>query len=284
MEESLRFAGLSSSNLAMLITERDNALWHKLNGLSRFLLAHSASKLFPIYIVNEYPKSGGTWLSQMIGAALNLPYPRNRLPVMSSSVIHGHFYWPWNLHNVVMLWRDGRDVVVSLYYHYLFLNVDGRSVNNARLVRRVREDLGFTDNGNISANLPDFIDYVFSKNSPQAATWVDFVDRWADRPVVHARYEDLHADCSSELSRIVFALTGVEVEPLVASEIADRFSFARQAGRQEGEEDLGSFLRKGIVGDWRNYFGAEAKRRFERVAGRALIKLGYEESARWAGL
>lgn len=74
----------------MLINQKNNILWHKFNGLYRYALVHLASGYFPLYIVNEYPKSGGSWIAQMLGKALDLPFPRNRLPLMTSCIMHGH--------------------------------------------------------------------------------------------------------------------------------------------------------------------------------------------------
>ena len=63
--------------------------------------------------------------------------------------------------------------------------------------------------------------------------------------------------------------------------IAEEFSFERQAGRRPGEEGKRSFLRKGIVGDWRKHFNQEAGEIFNRYAGSELILLGYEQDTSW---
>jgi hypothetical protein len=47
-------------------------------------------------------------------------------------------------------------------------------------------------------------------------------------------------------------------------------------GRQPGEADPQSFLRKGIAGDWKNHFDEECNRLYCAVAGEALEKAGYE--------
>jgi hypothetical protein len=64
--------------------------------------------------------------------------------------------------------------------------------------------------------------------------------------------------------------------------VVDEFSFERQAGRPSGQEDRTSFLRKGVVGDWRNQFSQEAREVFDRYAGEELILLGYEKDRQWA--
>ena len=40
-------------------------------------------------------------------------------------------------------------------------------------------------------------------------------------------------------------------------------------------------MRKGIVGDWKNYFNKEAREIFNHYAGDQLIKLGYEKDRSW---
>ena len=58
-----------------------------------------------------------------------------------------------------------------------------------------------------------------------------------------------------------------------------RASFRALSGREAGDEDLSSHLRKGIVGDWKNHFGEAALSRFEAVAGPLLQELGYASAA-----
>ena len=64
-------------------------------------------------------------------------------------------------------------------------------------------------------------------------------------------------------------------------EIVDRYSFESQTKRKKGEENTSSFLRKGISGDWENYFNEEAKDIFKKHAGQMLIQLGYEKDMNW---
>ena len=57
--------------------------------------------------------------------------------------------------------------------------------------------------------------------------------------------------------------------------------FKNKAGRNPGDENKLSFLRKGIAGDWKNYFSKEANQVFNKFAGKELIKLGYEIDDSW---
>ena len=99
--------------------------------------------------------------------------------------------------------------------------------------------------------------------------------------MTHVRYEDLRRNTAGELQRIVLELSGRRLGSEEAVSIAEEFSFERQAGRRPGEEDKRSFLRKGVVGDWRNHFSQEARETFDRYAGSELMLLGYERDRSW---
>jgi hypothetical protein len=248
------------------------------NALLRAGMVHLLSGAVPLYVVNEFPKSGGTWVGQMLGRALGVPFPRNRLPVLRPSIMHGHYLVPWGMKNVVVCWRDGRDVMVS-WYHQQLISHEW----NERQVRKSRKELPLHDYEDVYENLPAFIEYAFTRPHSPRFSWTDFVRRWHGRKAaIHVRYEDLRRETARELRRVVHGLTGERrLSPEEATAIVEEFSFERQAGRRPGEEDRGSFLRKGVVGDWRNYFSPQAREMFDRYAGDELLLLGYERDRTW---
>lgn len=241
-------------------------------------MVHLFSDFFPLYVVNEYPKSGGTWLSQMLSEALGVPFPRQRLPVLKSSIMHGHYIRPGNISNMVILWRDGRDVLISQYYHSLFQN----ETENTRLVNITQKNFNCTNCNDIVNNLYDFIDYTYNRKITPKFSWADFAAVWAGNPnAVHVKYEDLRREPASELRRVYNELTGKKLDYQRSVYIAEKYSFARMSGRSPGEENARSFMRKGVIGDWKNYFTSEAKFLFDQVAGESLINLGYERDHSW---
>lgn len=261
-----------------MIKQIDNVLWFKLNGIIRYFLMHTATRVFPLYIVNEYPKSGGSWVADMLSDALGVPFPRNRLPMFRSSLLHGHVMQSWDMHNILIVWRDGRDVLVSQYFHSLFKNDRG----NARLVSRCRADLGFKDYNDIRGNLLGFMEYVYEQKHHPRMSWSDFVERWGgEGNCVHVHYEKLRLYPVEELRRIVLELAGKDVDFQRAVTVVDNHSFEKVSGRKAGEENTKSFMRKGVVGDWKNYFNQEARERFNKYAGSGLLTLGYELDSDW---
>lgn len=259
----------------------DSRLWFSLNGASRYCMAHMLSEVLPLYIVNEYPKSGGSWVTEMLSDALCVPFPRNRLPMLRSSILHGHMMHKWNMHNRVIVWRDGRDgrdVLISEYFHSVFENEKG----NSRRVRATRKNIQFEDVDDISSNLVDFMNYRYIGAGSKKPSWNQFVNRWHNcSGSIHVLYEELRSDPVNSLSRVIEELTGSRPSADHISTVVENHSFENKTSRTPGEEIRNSFLRKGIVGDWKNYFNREAKERFCELAGRSLVVMGYESDNSW---
>ncbi|MDE2561266.1 MAG: sulfotransferase domain-containing protein [Sphingomonadales bacterium] len=244
---------------------------------------HLFSGLAPYYIVNEFPKSGGTWLAQMLAELLGLPFPRHSLVRFEPSLVHGHYLRPGLLRNVVVLWRDPRDVIVSFYHHCYFVSEFGDVMfGNRQLVSLMKERCPFADYDDVGGNLPEFIRFISTTPVAPRYTWVDFAKVWASRPgTLQTSYEALRADCAGELTRLVHDLTGSVLAPERAAEVAERHSFARAKARAEANLAPGtekSFVRQGSVGGWRDSFSDEACAMLDRFGYTAqLRRLGYAD-------
>jgi hypothetical protein len=252
----------------------------KIDALQRLLMINALSGSLPLYIVTEYPKSGGTWFSQMLSTYLRVPFPRNQRPRINRCVMHGHYLYSPFMKNVICVVRDGRDVVVSAYYHMLFYN----EKNTPHLVDKTRKLNVFSDYDDITSNLPAFIEYLFAVENKKLFhfNWGQFLESWLDKPdAILVKYEDLLEDAAVVLQPVLEKLTGEEVDMQRLVEIRERFSFKAQSKREPGQEDSGSFLRKGIAGDWKNKFDRAACEAFDYYAGDPLIQAGYEKDRRW---
>jgi hypothetical protein len=253
--------------------------WFKIQAGWRYGLTRALARTLPLYIVNEYPRSGGTWLSQMLSRAMGVHFQRLGLVRPFPSIIHTHYKSPFALRNVCILWRDGRDVLVSLY-HYSYFSGD---LHNGVVMDTTRRRLPLKDPKRVKENLPTFIEAVFEKKiAPARFTWDEFVRSWVDRRgVVYARYEDLRSQPVTEVKRICSTFSKPVSTDRVA-EAVEEFSFERVSGRRPGQENKHSFMRSGVVGDWRNYFTRESCQLFDKYAGNELITLNYEKNRNWA--
>lgn len=261
-----------------MILQRDKMWWYKTNGAFRRAIVEGAINTFarPV-VLTEYPKSGGSWLSQMLSVALEIPYPRNRLPHMRRQIIHGCFRSVSPKADTIVCWRDGRDTMVSFYYHFVF----DKPITSQSFSQKIKKDLGIKDPYDIDKYLPRFIEWAFEGGHP-GFSWVDFVKIWKDSPdVIETSYEAVTRDPVGELVKMVTYIDPHRVEKINSEEIVEQHSFEKQSNRKRGEEDVKSFIRKGIIGDWKNTFNREACQIFDYYGGKELVLLEYEKDHSW---
>ena len=89
------------------------------------------------------------------------------------------------------------------------------------------------------------------------------------------RYPDLVSACAEQLTGALGFL-GVEASEVEIDTCIRNCSFeALSGGRVRGEENANSFFRKGIDGDWQNYFRREDNELFLDLAGTWLEKFNF---------
>lgn len=254
---------------------------NKMSVLQKELISRVYSNFYPIYLVNEYPKSGGTWLKFMLSEILGLPAWTKGAPVWGSCVMQAHWLKQRGDCKTVVLFRDGRDVMVSYYYHSFFRN----EFQNGNYRNFMRDKFQFDNYEDIQVNLLPFMKEVIDNPLSPGFSWIDFVDSWSVRDdVVVCRYEDLRTNGVKELIRLKKELVGEQLEVSQAKEIFERFSMENMRKYKKnlnpGVVNLvspeKSFIRKGSVGGWSECFTDEALDWFESRAGNQLEFLGYQ--------
>jgi hypothetical protein len=227
-------------------------------------------------VVTEYPKSGGTWLVGLLGDALGLPkrdlyvdegyraFDVTRHPwyegapglgLPESAVIKSHELPGSPLADFqaqfVHLVRDGRDVVVSKYFYERDF-----CVANGILER---------------------FDEPFEQYVPRVAgEWRAFVSAWLAEGSRTWRYEDLLEDTAGSVRRLLAEQVGLRVPEARIREAVECNTRERLRTALDRTFAYNTFVRKGVAGDWRNYFGAAHRKVFDAVAGETLDRLGYE--------
>jgi hypothetical protein len=225
-------------------------------------------------LVSEYPKSGGTWIVNLIGDALGLPkrdlYATGAMPFdlgkhpwyigasdfgfKGPCVIKSHEHPTSRLVQFsakhIHLVRDGRDVVVSKY----FFERDFCVANG--IYEKFEED---------------FDAYV----SRVSAEWNEFVLSWLNVDVLCLKYEDFLRSPGATLE---CALSGIGIE-------ANRESINAAVSNNTKDKLQASltplfpnsaFVRKGVSGDWRNHFQRRHLDAFRGLAREAMERLGYD--------
>lgn len=250
-------------------------------------IARRYGRHFPMWIGCGYPKSGTVWLCQLLSNYLGVPYPQNyAFPIAMQSVLHAHWRFHEGLPRTAYIYRDGRDVMVSLYFYNMRAITEARHPRQAQRLRAKYERvLGRRfDPADIRRHLARFVDVEMRKPSHVNVSWPDHIRDWHGgnrEQVSYVSYESLVTDTKQTLLDLVTSLTDEPGDPERASLAVDRYDFARGAGREPGAEDRSSFMRKGVVGDWSNHFTREAGEVFDHHAGSALSHLGYIDRSRW---
>ncbi|EGG24910.1 putative glycosyltransferase [Cavenderia fasciculata] len=190
----------------------------------------------------------------------------------------------------IVIMRDGRDVLVSLFWHYVRLGgfenwcggqskylVDPVYVNGYK-----SDPLYFKKHPGQLLDKEVCFRHVAKSWATRAREDFQLVESLGEMKnpptKVHiVRYEELHRfpeETRAEMYRFL-NLDPDEAEPLSTD---DKTS---PGGFQEEGDSKNKFFRKGEIGDWQNYFTKNQKQWFKEEAGSILVQLGYELDNNW---
>lgn len=169
---------------------------------------------------------------------------------------------------IIHLVRDGRDVLTSGTFDWLLKDAAGTE----------RHKFYFEPVPGM--RLTRFFDAKVIKK--WAANWCETIDIFDEEhpPAHRITYEEMIDDMDSALLKLFTAL-GVESTPELARACTDATTFEKMAGRPRGKEDPTAKTRKGIVGDWKNFFTLADGELFDALAGEQLRQTGYIENSDW---
>lgn len=226
-----------------------------------------------IYVVG-YPKCGNTWLSRLLGDALDSPIGGKESDNRQAIADEGHnrkgeylikqrhiTHYPDDAYKVVFITRDPRDVCISVQ-HYWGIHDLTKAIN-------------IVGNGLWPV--------------PHGGGWSGFNNHWSVilTPDDWVKYEELHSDTAGSLERI---LVNLNIEPVNdIAQVVERQSFDARKKQLEQDGDNHPHgklvqlknLRAGRVGDWRNVLNCEQAKLVDKLFGWRMWHLGYEESPEW---
>ena len=222
-------------------------------------------------------------MCQLLADYMRIPFPQHSiLPLGCASVLHS-FEAPSKKYKTgVYMLRDGRDSATSTYFH-----VRGRLMagSTAKFHKRVFE--GLDPEAPPVENMEIFLRRLHDHppggwtKLPSWGAHVSAYYEYSQDKLCLVRYEDLIGDGVKTFSDLIKKLTGEEPDPSRIEETIGRFSFKRQTGRKQGDENRSSYLRKGQAGDWANHFSRGAAQFFHETYGDVLIRAGYESDHSW---
>lgn len=254
-----------------IISRLNNKKKSFIKNINNTISLFCGNQLNIIYVL-EYPKCGGTWVSNLIRCYLGVKkeYGNSRI-VKKNSVIQRHELFNKNHKNVIVVLRDPRDVITSYYYHELYHKqstiidyIDYKPYDETgNFERYIQEKLSNPDRTFPFFSYSDFVESFKNKNS-----------------ILFIKYEDLHKDTYGIFKKIILHLN-LPLDTEKAIDCIRINKFSNIAGRNPGTEVKTQHTRKGIVGDWKDKFSRKAALTFYELNGDFLKKLGYESDDTW---
>jgi hypothetical protein len=163
--------------------------------------------------------------------------------------------------------RDPRDIVVSWY----FSSAKSHPTRSNPSLQQTRDHL---------ATLSEEEGLIFTIGRLDDYGLFDALRSWGDvdrEELLLLRYEDLIGSDADRWWQRLLAHCDVQLESDERHALFDRYSFQTLSGREPGEEDPGSKLRKGIAGDWRNHFTPAVRDAFAEVTSDLTTTIGYPD-------
>jgi hypothetical protein len=164
----------------------------------------------------------------------------------------------------VVLYRDLRDVAVS---HYFYVRQTPWHPDHPAYAKlSITEALVAFANRSLLPHA-EWVRSWHSNRDPKMSLELRYEEFVSDTVAVIKRVGD-HFDLDSSLETV--------------QEIVSANSFKKlSGGRVPGQQDETSFFRKGVSGDWVNFFTPETKAIYKSLIGQFLIEFGYENSDSW---
>ncbi|WP_434130458.1 sulfotransferase domain-containing protein [Methylocaldum sp. GT1BB] len=163
--------------------------------------------------------------------------------------------------------RDLRDTLVSAYFSIKISHpVQEQTLTH---LRAVLQSLTFDE------GLIHLMDEWLPACARIQLSWLE-----SDEPFI--RYEDLLNRDIEILEPLLLGRCELPVSRERFREVVMNNRFDRLTqGRSRGQEDISAHERKGISGDWRNYFSETVKKAFKVRYGELLIASRYEQNTKW---
>ena len=178
---------------------------------------------------------------------------------------------------IIYLVRDGRDVLTSGVFHWFNKKPLNVELTDFEIKRR---------NAFINSETLKLERFFQDKEIEQWATeWIEPLQTIKKAKNTHkvkiVSYESLLNNTKGVLTDCLLFLAA-STKPTIIDNCIETGSFKTMSnGRVSGQAKADAHIRKGVSGDWKNYFTYKDGQLFNEIAGEALVEFGYEENSNW---
>lgn len=225
---------------------------------------------YPTLFVNEYPKSGGTWVCQMLSEALNRRFDDNRYPRFGPCVVKLHRANFERGERIVII-RDPFDVALSFFHHHRDVYADHGF--NTRAVALGKAHI-FEPSMSEPDALDAFVNRITQKPIVPGFTWGEFYRTCAARGDRIIRYEDLRKNAAVALKAALFDLEIPVDHSRLA--LAEKKYDIETMLEERGEAPGTFFARSGKIGEGKLRLSKCARSQIKSDAGELLSQFGYQ--------
>lgn len=209
----------------------------------------------------------------------------DKTPLLSPEFV-GEIHLIYPQAKIVHIIRDGRDSAVSMMHHMWNRSSDKGGIQTLK-PEEVEKREAYRANPQQVLETGQGI-FTEERLRQVAENWrlrvgktIEVGPTLFEDNYIEVRYEDLLVHPHEEIERLA-AFLGADTGDAAIEQAVRSASFETLSkGRERGQEDSSSFYRKGVSGDWKNYFTERDKEIYKEAAGDLLIKLGYERDQNW---
>lgn len=235
----------------------------------------------PLRVLTSLPRSGTHWLKGMIAEAMGIAPLEKRLRdanalketldhPLGKQLFYDHF--DFGMHGAILNPKNHPHLRLVLLYRHPYDTLVSQF--HVRSQKKLLPDMNLSVKDSLKAHL---------RQSKAVENFQDFIRQrvilWLESGWVYpVRYEDLVADTERSLEKVLDYLQIRRSPKMIQQAIAHNRFEVLSGGRARGAEDKKSHYRKGVAGDWKNYFDADDVALLKPYLGDYLTQLGYDDS------
>jgi hypothetical protein len=168
------------------------------------------------------------------------------------------------------IYRDPRDMLISGYFSSKF----SHPAENHPKLRKLRDKLHQVDIEHGLLLEMDYLDEYFR----------DMIG-WNLNDILFLSYKFekyfLNEQTTFLFTQFIIRHLGLNISDDFLQDLITKYSFKNLTNREKGTSDPKHHFRKGIAGDWKNYFTPKIVDEFKKRYNNILIDYGYEKNDLW---